>query len=165
MSFGNQSKLSWTSSPSLLCRAFSVKDAGLLWNIPTPISGFTKPRCSGAYHSHIVPLATLNNPHRGNRLSLSAIEKSFPNEEGTQMSQYVVLSVGRDPLLMRTRTGVLLDAGYSVLPSFTSRDAFQIFSSREIDLVILCHTGGYRQHKSPRIIHPFETPKRHDKLK
>ena len=56
------------------------------------------------------------------------------------MSQYVVLSVGRDPLLMRTRTGVLLNAGYSVMPSFTSRDAFQIFSSREIDLVILCHT-------------------------
>ena len=57
------------------------------------------------------------------------------------MLQYVVvLSVGRDPLLMRTRTGVLLNAGYSVMPSFTSRDAFQIFSSREIDLVILCHT-------------------------
>ncbi len=50
------------------------------------------------------------------------------------------LSVGRDPLLMRTRTGVLLDAGYSVMPSFTSRDAVQIFSAREIDLVILCHT-------------------------
>jgi len=71
---------------------------------------------------------------------LSAIEESFPNEEGIQMSQYAVLSVGRDPLLMRTRTGVLLNAGYSVMPSFTSRDAFQIFSSREIDLVILCHT-------------------------
>ena len=56
------------------------------------------------------------------------------------MSQYVVLSVGRDPLLMRTRTVLLLEAGYSVMPSFTSRDAFQIFSSREIDLVILCHT-------------------------
>src|SRR5204863_5239676 len=47
---------------------------------------------------------------------------------------------GRDPLLMRTRTVLLLEAGYSVMPSFTSRDAFQIFSSREIDLVILCHT-------------------------
>ena len=41
---------------------------------------------------------------------------------------------------MRTRTSFLSDAGYSVMPSFTSRDAFQIFSSREIDLVILCHT-------------------------
>ena len=56
------------------------------------------------------------------------------------MSQYVVLSVGHDPLLMRTRTGVLLNAGYSVMPSFTSRDAFQIFISHDINLVILCHT-------------------------
>jgi DNA-binding response OmpR family regulator len=32
------------------------------------------------------------------------------------------------------------EAGYSVMPSFTSRDAFQIFVSRDIDLVILCHT-------------------------
>jgi len=37
---------------------------------------------------------------------------------------------------MRTRTVLLGEAGYSVLPSFTSRDAFQIF----ISLVILCHT-------------------------
>src|SRR6266516_8027322 len=56
------------------------------------------------------------------------------------MSQYVVLSVGSDPLLMRTRTALLGEAGYSVMPSFTSRDAFLIFTSREIDLVILCHT-------------------------
>ena len=56
------------------------------------------------------------------------------------MSQYLLLSVGRDPLLMRTRTALLAEAGYSVMPSFTSRDAFQIFISSAIDLVILCHT-------------------------
>ena len=56
------------------------------------------------------------------------------------MPQYLLLSVGRDPLLMRTRTVLLGEAGYSVLPSFTSRDAFQIFISRDINLVILCHT-------------------------
>ena len=56
------------------------------------------------------------------------------------MRQYLLLSVGRDPLLMRTRTVLLGEAGYSVMPSFTSRDAFQIFISRDIDLVILCHT-------------------------
>ena len=56
------------------------------------------------------------------------------------MPQYLLLSVGLDPLLMRTRTSVLGNAGYSVMPSFTSRDAFQIFISRDIDLVILCHT-------------------------
>ena len=56
------------------------------------------------------------------------------------MPQYLLLSVGLDPLLMRTRTGVLGEAGYSVMPSFTSRDAFQNFISRDIDLVILCHT-------------------------
>ena len=57
-----------------------------------------------------------------------------------QMPQYLLLSVGLDPLLMRTRTVLLGEAGYSVLPSFTSRDAFEIFVSRDIDLVILCHT-------------------------
>ena len=41
---------------------------------------------------------------------------------------------------MRTRTALLGEAGYSVMPSFASRDAFQIFISRNIDLVILCHT-------------------------
>ena len=56
------------------------------------------------------------------------------------MPQYLLLSVGLDPLLMRTRTVLLGEAGYSVLPSFTSRDAFEIFVSRNIDLVILCHT-------------------------
>ena len=56
------------------------------------------------------------------------------------MPQYLLLSVGLDPLLMRTRTSVLGNAGYSVMPSFTSRDAFQIFTSHDIDLVILCHT-------------------------
>ena len=56
------------------------------------------------------------------------------------MPQYLLLSVRLDPLLMHTRTNVLSDVGYSVMPSFTSRDAFQIFVSRDIDLVILCHT-------------------------
>ena len=41
---------------------------------------------------------------------------------------------------MRTRTVLLGEAGYSVLPSFTSRAAFQIFIARDIILVILCHT-------------------------
>jgi DNA-binding response OmpR family regulator len=62
------------------------------------------------------------------------------NEKEAQVPQYLLLSVGRDPLLMRTRTVLLGEAGYSVMPSFTSRDAFQIFVSRDIDLVILCHT-------------------------
>jgi len=56
------------------------------------------------------------------------------------MPQYLLLSVGCDPLLMGTRTGLLVEAGYSVVPSFTSRDAFQMFISRDIDLVIICHT-------------------------
>ena len=56
------------------------------------------------------------------------------------MPQYLLLSVGLDPLLMGIRTKLLADAGYVVMPSFTSREAFQIFVSRDIDLVILCHT-------------------------
>ena len=56
------------------------------------------------------------------------------------MPQYLLLSVGLDPLLMDIRNRLLGDAGYAVVPSFTSREAFQIFISRDIDLVILCHT-------------------------
>ena len=56
------------------------------------------------------------------------------------MPQYLLLSVGLDPLLMGIRSKLLADAGYEVMPSFTSREAFQIFISRDIDLVILCHT-------------------------
>jgi len=54
--------------------------------------------------------------------------------------QYLLLSVGLDPLLMGIRSKLLADAAYEVMPSFTSRDALQIFISRDIDLVILCHT-------------------------
>ncbi|PYV98978.1 MAG: hypothetical protein DMG86_15080 [Acidobacteria bacterium] len=41
---------------------------------------------------------------------------------------------------MGIRSKLLADAAYEVMPSFTSREAFQIFISRDIDLVILCHT-------------------------
>ena len=56
------------------------------------------------------------------------------------MPQYLLLSVGLDPALMHIRTAVLANAGYSVYPSFAARDAFQIFTFHDIDLVILCHT-------------------------
>ena len=38
------------------------------------------------------------------------------------------------------RSHILSDAGYAVIPVFTSWDAYQLFLSRDIDLVILCHT-------------------------
>ena len=75
------------------------------------------------------------------------------------MPQYLLLSVGLDPLLMRTRTSLLDSDGYSVVPSFTSREAFEIFVSRDIDLVILCHTIP-EQEKMKLIVSMKERSKR-----
>ena len=75
------------------------------------------------------------------------------------MPQYLLLSVGLDPLLMHTRTVLLGEAGYSVMPSFTSRDAFQIFISHHIDLVVLCHTIP-QEEKSKLIVSMKERNKR-----
>ena len=55
---------------------------------------------------------------------------------------------------MRTRILLLGEAGYSVMPSFTSRDAFQIFISRDINLVILCHT--IQQEEKSKLINSMK---------
>jgi CheY-like chemotaxis protein len=52
----------------------------------------------------------------------------------------IVLSVGFDPSLMRTRGLVLESAGYLVESASTLKEAADRFQSGDFDLVLLCHS-------------------------
>lgn len=48
--------------------------------------------------------------------------------------------VGRDRVLVETRSQVLRTAGYVVVPAFTLRQAMDEFLQGDFDLVLLCHS-------------------------
>jgi CheY-like chemotaxis protein len=52
----------------------------------------------------------------------------------------VVLMVGRDRVLVETRSQVLRTAGYIVVPAYTPRQAIDEFVRGDFDLVLLCHS-------------------------
>jgi CheY-like chemotaxis protein len=56
------------------------------------------------------------------------------------MPHFVALAVGRDPLLLDTRSQVLRSDGYTVVTALSSEQALQQFKSGDFDLVILCHS-------------------------
>lgn len=56
------------------------------------------------------------------------------------MIRPVVLAVGRDPLLLETRSQVLRNAGYIVVSVQSVKDAFDQFRAGDFDLVVLCHS-------------------------
>lgn len=56
------------------------------------------------------------------------------------MPHFVALAVGRDPLLLETRSQVLRSDGYTVVTALSSNEALQQFRSGDFDLVILCHS-------------------------
>ena len=56
------------------------------------------------------------------------------------MPHIVVLMVGRDRVLVETRSQVLRTAGYVVVPAFTPRQAIDQFVKGDFDLVLLCHS-------------------------
>ena len=56
------------------------------------------------------------------------------------MSRTVVLAVGHDPLLLKTRGQVLQAAGYVVVSTHSLKDAMAKFLHGDFDLVILCHS-------------------------
>jgi DNA-binding response OmpR family regulator len=56
------------------------------------------------------------------------------------MPQTVVLAVGRDSLLLRTREQVLQAARYTVVSTHSLKDAMAKFLHGDFDLVILCHS-------------------------
>jgi DNA-binding response OmpR family regulator len=56
------------------------------------------------------------------------------------MPHTVVLMVGRDRVLVGTRSKVLRTAGYTVVPAFTPRQAIDEFVKGDFDLVLLCYS-------------------------
>jgi len=56
------------------------------------------------------------------------------------MPHTVILMVGRDRLLMETRSQVLRGAGYTVVASFSPLQAIDKFATGDFDLVLLCHS-------------------------
>jgi DNA-binding response OmpR family regulator len=56
------------------------------------------------------------------------------------MSTTVVLAVGMDAQLLRTRRMLLQSAGYIVATALSMKEAFHLFVNGDFDLVILCHT-------------------------
>ena len=56
------------------------------------------------------------------------------------MPHTVVLAVGRDPVLLETRSQVLQAAGYTVIPERSLKKAVVMFGDGDFDLVLLCHS-------------------------
>jgi DNA-binding response OmpR family regulator len=56
------------------------------------------------------------------------------------MPQIVALAVGRDPLLLQTRSQVLRSAGYTVVTALSLDQSLKEFRGGDFDLVILCHS-------------------------
>jgi CheY-like chemotaxis protein len=56
------------------------------------------------------------------------------------MLHTLVLAVGRDPVLLETRSQVLQAAGYTVIPEHSLKKAVARFREGDFDLVLLCHS-------------------------
>jgi CheY-like chemotaxis protein len=56
------------------------------------------------------------------------------------MPQTIVLAVGTDPSLLKTRNLVLQSAGYMVESASSVKEAVDRFQSGDFDLVLLCHS-------------------------
>ena len=52
----------------------------------------------------------------------------------------MILSVGNDPPLLRTRNAILLASGHGVVPAYSATEAIQCFLDGDFDLAILCHS-------------------------
>lgn len=58
-----------------------------------------------------------------------------------------ILSVGKDPTLMSSRTLLLRNAGYAVEEAFTLDKAKDLVHSYSIDVTLLCHTVPERDQR------------------
>ena len=56
------------------------------------------------------------------------------------MPHTIVLAIGRDPVLLETRSQVLQAAGYTVIPERSLKKAVVMFGDGDFDLVLLCHS-------------------------
>ena len=58
-----------------------------------------------------------------------------------------ILSVGKDPMLMSSRTALLLNAGYAVQEALTLDKARNFINSDSVDVTLLCHTVPERDQR------------------
>jgi len=54
--------------------------------------------------------------------------------------QYAVLCVGQQGQLLEVREIVLRSEGYRVIEAYTTQEALRIFSSTDVDIVVICHS-------------------------
>jgi CheY-like chemotaxis protein len=66
--------------------------------------------------------------------------QSLYNKRKAKMAAPRVLAVGKDPILMASRTLLLRNAGYAVEEAHTMDKAIVLVEADSIDLTIICHT-------------------------
>jgi CheY-like chemotaxis protein len=66
--------------------------------------------------------------------------------------QFVILSVGREPDLLRTRNQVLKSTGSTVVAARTTVELVEKFYNGDFDLVLLCHTIPREEQKAIRAL-------------
>lgn len=54
--------------------------------------------------------------------------------------QFVILAVGKDPMILRTRSLILRSAGYVVKSSTTVGEVIALTPDVDADLILLCHS-------------------------
>jgi DNA-binding response OmpR family regulator len=59
----------------------------------------------------------------------------------------MILSVGNDPSLLRTRNEILFSSGYSVVLAYSEAEAINNFLNGDFDLVILCHSIPHQEKR------------------
>jgi CheY-like chemotaxis protein len=67
--------------------------------------------------------------------------------EAAVNSSTLILSAGRDPALLGTRSLILRSAGYIVESAYSIEDAITRFRGGAFDLVVLCHSIPERERK------------------
>jgi CheY-like chemotaxis protein len=63
------------------------------------------------------------------------------------MAGVVALSVGRDPVLLKTRTLVLERSRYKVVARASVGEALDCLQANEFDLILLCHSLSNRERE------------------
>ena len=66
----------------------------------------------------------------------------------TRSTQVCILVYGSDELLLRTRTMVLEQAGFRVFTAIRPEDAETIIKTRDVALVVLCHSLSLENRES-----------------
>jgi len=56
------------------------------------------------------------------------------------MAAFLILAVGRDPMVLSTRCSILKSVGYIVRSTSSAAEAVDLFRSADFDLMLLCHS-------------------------